>query len=286
MPGQDYETSPVGRMLKDPFGIVSLVSAYVRTKSAVRINAPLYDLTQRELEKRSLQGPWTFNITESVLAGIPVMLCALVFDWLGLFQVVSFPDEVTQASLTDYYSARVLDVVNAYVPPFVLTTSVYALAWASLRAADRTPERLARARRAYLYFDGAFGLIPQMVASACLFLGIRFALTEFNSGFAALQLTYFVMVAVLVYTSMIVGRSLYKTNGYLPPPLPLGGRRPLGYPDPDAGPAGVEKQPPRGQMNFVYFLALPLISILLSAVGILIARAAGTVLAILYRSTH
>src|SRR5688500_9134921 len=50
--------------------------------------------------------------------------------------------------------------------PLITTSIVFLVAWGSLKSADATKEAKARARRAYLYADGAFGFVSQMFLAA------------------------------------------------------------------------------------------------------------------------
>ena len=47
--------------------------------------------------------------------------------------------------------------------PIMLTTVVFFFVWGSLKKSDSTPDKRNTARRAYLYFDGAYGLYSQLL---------------------------------------------------------------------------------------------------------------------------
>ena len=181
----------------------------------MRNGQPLYRLTRDELHKRGLMGPWTFNLYEVVVAAVPTIVLLRILDFFtrGTRSVVS---------LNPFESAmgRAGTMLGPLVVPVALTLSVYLIARGSLKRDDISSDRLARARYAYLYLDGAYGLLAQ----AAVAFGI--ALHTYSIvGYQVLGATTTWVTAIFVIggslhefhlTWYAIPSRLFSVNGYDP----------------------------------------------------------------------
>jgi hypothetical protein len=194
------------------------------TRKAILRGVPLYDWNSSELNKSGYLNHWSFNIQENTFAALPVIFILKVLDFLfDKFKdsppSLSFPDEYTKVF---YEVSKDTDqFFFTFFAPTVLTFIVFLQAWSSLKGSDSTPETRARARRAYLYFDGAYGFYFQILLSLVYSLQIWSndydKLIEKAPTFTFLVFHIIFMVGTIgqiLETGKKVPNKLFKINGY------------------------------------------------------------------------
>ena len=165
----EKDESPLKEFLIKIQDTVDKARRFWKTKRAIDRGEPLYDWSSSQLAEADYYGPWKFNAIETVLTGGLAAAVTSVIAFLNSSSANS--SEVTTGpefllNLSPEVAAMV-ERTNAWTQPFLaplLTTSVaFLVAWGSLKRRDSTSETRARARRAYLYSDGAFGFFSQLV---------------------------------------------------------------------------------------------------------------------------
>lgn len=147
---------------------------YLRTRRAILEGEKLFDLSAEELRARNFMGPLALNVYETTLAGIPAAGIAWVISnrlHVGSTNVVpQVGSTFWDAALAQWYAffPIVRHAVTAFVVPATLMVLAIGVSWSCLHGSDSRPEIRRRCRNAFLYFDGTYGLFPQMVSSIVL----------------------------------------------------------------------------------------------------------------------
>jgi len=194
------------------------------TRKAILNGVPLYDWNSNDRQRSGYLNHWTFNIKESVFVSLPAILLTRVLDFL-FNDYKNKPQDFN--SLDEFQkifyetSQATSQFFSAIAAPAFLTLTVFLLAWCSLKNSDSTPRKRARARSAYLYFDGAYGLYFQLL------LSLVSSLTLWGSNHTAIlgeipPLIYIVLVILFVIgligqcieTYIRIPRKLFKVNDY------------------------------------------------------------------------
>ena len=153
----------------EPFPFTS-IGPYLNTRKLIRGNHQLWNFSKNEIQDNNLQGPWVFNLYESVLASLPIS----VLNWL--LELI-FPLSLDSSSL-ESAQQKILSFFAPFLTPLSLMILANTASWASLRKRDYTPYKGKKAKYAYLYLDGAYGLIPQILASLFSILYLELFLRE------------------------------------------------------------------------------------------------------------
>jgi len=149
---------------------------YWDTRRLVRNGEKLFDWSQADLQGKALLGPWSLNIHETALAAAP----GIAFVWLT---DTFFPAPLgREGSLRTTEIDRVVESIARLLQPFLVPLTFlvcsWVASWACLKHKDSTRPARRRARFAYLYYDGAYGLAPQailaLIAPVFLFLSSRY----------------------------------------------------------------------------------------------------------------
>ncbi len=151
---------------------------FARTRSAFIRGEPLHDWPVAIRRERGVMGPWTFDLYESVLAATPAILVLKVLDFLkppppgfGAPTAESFFAQAVPRTLREDTASIVPDVTS-FLAPFWVPLSLTLFALLAVRAVlpkgNRGAEKALRVRDAYLYHDGAHGLLPQAVLNLSL----------------------------------------------------------------------------------------------------------------------
>ncbi len=131
------------------------VKTFCDTRRLVLQGERLFDWTPEQRAQRRIMGPWAFNIYETALASIPTLLLLKVCNFLWPIPSAGEFDELFES-------------VIAFFSPLILPVMTLLFSWiacrACLRTEDSTPANRRRAQFAYLYYDGAHGLIAQTLA--------------------------------------------------------------------------------------------------------------------------
>lgn len=225
---EPLEPNPIVNAITEAF---SPIGKYFHTRRLLQAGRPLYQYTPAELKAADAMGPWTFNLTESVLVSLPTVLLMKVITLLWPIGPLEYPGMVQLAgvSRTSELGKRMNDYVvsmdagsQPFMVPLFLMLLASLCARGSLHRKDYTPERAARARWAYLYIDGARGLVPQFVfglaAALMAWCQLRGTLTLPVAIAVGLPLLY--SIIHLFYISVYLQpRLLFGINGYSTQPV-------------------------------------------------------------------
>jgi hypothetical protein len=195
--------------------------AFYRTKLAIQRGIPLYEWSITDLQAFGYLGPWKFNAIETAITGGLASLTVNIANALSGAK----PAEAETLDGIDPALATILKTTSSWLEPFTipifLTGFVYLMGWGTLRRRDSTSVKRLRARLAYLYFDGAYGLYSQLF----LAFGVSAISTDFGQKVLSSDpLSYFAVaffVALvgagiwqLVITGRRIPRLLFVANGY------------------------------------------------------------------------
>jgi hypothetical protein len=192
---------------------------YEKTRTGVRNGVALYDYSKAQLAASDFMGPWTFNLTESILIGLPIIFLTKVFTFLWPYTPPAPVRASPLAVAIGEIFPGVLSFLQAILVPLTLTAVSGLCARASLRSRDSTPASRRRARYAYLYFDGAYGSVAQvsvgLVISLATWFYIRSAWTP-PMIIAVVLLAFYGWGHGLYVVGYLIPRKLFLVNGYGP----------------------------------------------------------------------
>ena len=155
----------------------TLFRRYLRTRAAILNGEKLFDLSREDLKLRGFMRPVPFNLYKTVVTSMP----ALAIGWLlARSQQLNWNDSGAMEPLgTDFGKAVLVQwqivkamehAMAAFLVPAVPLMVAVLVSWCCLHRADLKPETRQQCRRAFLYFDAAYGLLPQMLFSTALVL--------------------------------------------------------------------------------------------------------------------
>lgn len=198
------------------------------TRKSIVTGEPLYDYTASQLKDKKLMGPWTFNATQSALSALAAVVTGKIIAFFcpptehppvtlgasasGLEKLIAAAEPIKDS---------IYQWLSTGLAPFTLLVVATMVAWASLYKTDHSPEKRARARNAYLYFDGAYGFFSQALLALASVALISSVHTE--SQKAAVQIAIWVAVIVsfvvgLIWqirlTNISLAAKLFQVNGY------------------------------------------------------------------------
>jgi len=190
----------------------SKLRQYFNTRSSVLEGASLQDYSPTDLRAANFMGPLTFNVYETALAALPTQAVVAII-WFFSAAPVDAPQLF--GDLPDSVFSRSLRVLLPnflrLVTPLVVPSTALALAWVasllSLYRSDWTRAKLRRARDAFLYYDGAHGLIPE------LSMAVLFTVAPLLSE-GLLQLLFTGLGAVAYFAARKTEDQLAATNDY------------------------------------------------------------------------
>jgi hypothetical protein len=171
-------------------------------------------------------GPLTFNVYETALATVPGNAVAFALGFLKPYEqppleVDSNLNAFTQAWMAEIFriAPGVQKAFAPFLPPLILLLVAWISARACLKSRDSTPATRVRCRNAHLYYDGAFGLLPQtMVATA-----VSLVIVGQLPGWRDSQTIFFVTAGLLGVVSLPIliylayhkfPKLLFSLNGY------------------------------------------------------------------------
>ncbi|SRR5260221_13968146 len=261
------DQSPLVERLSRVSQALEKLRKFWHTKKAIDRGEALYEWVPEKLAESGFYGPWGFNAFETVLAGGIAAMAANIVG--AIFGGQKHSNELAGAS-PEFLS--MLEKTSGWVSPFfvpILTTSiVFLVGWGSLWPEDSDPVKRSRARRAYLYFDGAYGLYSQLLLSAIISILIQYAGADsgakIQEHFPLIRMTliavFVLCVLVLSYVSVWkIPRKLLRLNGYS-----VRNRKMWQKPR--------EDDPPWGRLTLAFFLGTPLLFVVAITLN-LIARA-------------
>lgn len=203
------------------------IERYLATRRVIHRDESLYLASKEEIERRGLLGPWAVNLYESLLVSLPSSALLWTID---IFYPLEFVDHA--ARITHKFSS----ILSPGIFPFSLLLVSFAAGWGSLYGKDMNPEKRAMAQNAYLYFDGCYGLWPQMlsVVLASLYLKVTEIAAVTNSAFLAQTSVLIGLIGIppLIWNVRLIvyqiPSKLFQVNGYNGIPPKLFGRVPKG----------------------------------------------------------
>ena len=196
---------------------VAFVRKFWRTRKAILAGEPLWDLSPTQLRAANHYSGARFNLAESALAAAPGVIAGRFIDLLLPDPQVLTPVEKVQATISNTaYSAIV---------PFVLLIAARTIARATFRKGEGTPAQFERAKRAYLYLEGARSFIPELVISTAAAILIGFTRLPQNApdeattvAGAAIAVCLIAMTICAFWLRRImtiaIPRELFRLNGY------------------------------------------------------------------------
>jgi len=205
---------------------LSVLRKFMQTHHALAEGHALYEETDEQLDKLKLLKPLAFNLYQSGLSAIPGIALTITLGFFFALDESSSP-AASSASLFDQRAKHIFEKISppavAFAAPLGLLILARFAAWSSLRREQRSSSSLWKQRRAYLYFDAHYGLLPQAVLSF-LISAQNFA-TKYPDlmqkhnvlgwllGGAA-RFTSFAAFVQLVVTCSVVPSELYRLAGY------------------------------------------------------------------------
>jgi hypothetical protein len=188
---------------------LSRLGRYFTTRKHIRAGYPLWTLTTKQITEKNFLGPWVFNIYETILASMPVSLLAWVLNLI-----------MPASSSKDEFQ-RVLEALFEVVSPIIFPLSLLVLAhtagWAALRKEDYSREKSKISRKAYLYLDGAYGLIPQLTSVFSYAVFTEAAVRGQDSNeLLVIPIFLILFCSLWVFHTVwcTVGGKLFAANGY------------------------------------------------------------------------
>lgn len=211
------DKSPAARVIDGLLDPWRLLGKFRRTRRAIRNGEELYNYSAERFGTLGYMGPWSFNIFESAIVSIPIIILIELQDFFSIEEIPIKPGTYNEYVL--FFTEKTAQILYALAVPFLFTFFVHSLAWASLKRNDQSSENRLRARKAYLYFDGAYGLIAQALLVLWVLVGKKTNVLEIqepvidNLWIAFLFVTW----ALILYNYYILGEiadKLFSTNGY------------------------------------------------------------------------
>lgn len=153
---------------------------FFHTRRAVLQGEPLWEYSKEALNDKKYLTPWQFNIQQSLLSATPAIIFGYFIKLAYHNESVCVPLDQTNCEIQAgigsgiqfllgtnpeaiAFFEKLSGALSALVVPIALALTSYAAASGSLLPDHKTPQSLARARRVYLYWDGAYGLWPQLL---------------------------------------------------------------------------------------------------------------------------
>lgn len=144
---------------------------YFQTRAAYKRGEPLHALSREARSARGYMNPWPFNLYESGMAATPALLVLKIVDFFDPpSQALSYDDTLSKfwQEVVTIRAEYIDDFFAPFYVPLTLSMIVWVVVRGTLERADRTPSKKQVVRDAYLYFDGAHGLLPQALANIAI----------------------------------------------------------------------------------------------------------------------
>ncbi len=214
-------------------GEVTKLRKFAATYRAFRNGERLFDLRSEELSQRNLMSALSFKLYATSLAVIPAYLLQAIIRFvqpqmpvhLAMPAVTTAFDRAMDADVAGVYSAT-SGLIFPMLGPLMSVISVWTMTYAVFKAKSATPEARRWCRAAILYYQGAYGILPLVLASILWVIGTTFAQR------ATLWEGWLLFGSVLLINSLIrgatVGRKLpvamFVLMGYDPKRYPRGAK--------------------------------------------------------------
>jgi len=207
---------------------------FKNTRTKIVSGAPLFDWPEEERAKAGVMGPFLFNFYQSVFSALPAIVIAKTLEFLYPLQ--------TPGNLTEFgkklvgVEGRLFTVTQAFVAPSLLMIIALLAAKGAIKPKDSTPVLKQRCRNACLYYNGAFGLIPQGMIALALVLIIGLAQRGIESIGIYSSLGVLVLAGMiwqLRISQSVIPKKLFALCGY---PIKRPRWKYVFRSDPEAGP--------------------------------------------------
>jgi hypothetical protein len=162
--GTAYESSPkiVFKQLYARVERGTRLRKFMRARRRVQAGEPLFDYCADQIEKEGVLGPLSFNLYQSTMSVAPGMLIVKAYQWIvpnDTADTAPSPTDDLERAISQL-APRAQQPADSITLPLTLFLLSVVAGWASFHSGDGSKEQGARARRAYLYFDGAYGRVP------------------------------------------------------------------------------------------------------------------------------
>ena len=213
------EPNPFVRMMTQA---MEPLRKYSATRRAIRRGESLYDSSPEDLVHSGYMGPWSFNLAETAFAAIPttMFIAVLTFFWPHKPEIPEGTPELAGRA------AELQPAIGSWLQPLLIPLALMLIAslaaWGSLFRRDSTPDRRRRAKYAYLYYDGAYGIVPQFCFGLAITLIFWLEEREWWPAPVALgvgALTVYAWGHLVYLTCVLEPRKLFALHGYSPVPI-------------------------------------------------------------------
>lgn len=218
----ERDLNPVQEVINKIKSSFDVCRQFLATKNAVLKGEELYTLDNKEIIDKGYLTPWKFNAFETLMTGAFATVTTKIIQ---VSMQVKPTNEVQDEIIVDERFTAILNNVSSWVDPFIipvlLTSVVFLFAWGSLKGKDSSKEKRRLTRRAYLYFDGAYGLYSQLI--------LAFGVGVFSSGLSEtlfedhtspyLGWGFLLLLLVAFYWQIIISmkklpKLIFLANGY------------------------------------------------------------------------
>jgi len=208
------EPHPFARAVRDK---LEPLLRYSRTRRAIRRGELLFDFSPDRLRANDYLGPWSFNLAESAFAAAPIVVIMKFLTLIWPAPEVDLSSLTEAQRLTATYQLAIAGWLQPFLAPLILLLMAPMLGRATLHGRDSSPERRQRAKWAYLYFDGAFGIVPQFCFVLTVTLSIWLTQRQFwtsELGWAMGALGLYSWGHLLYVSASRVPKMLFALHGY------------------------------------------------------------------------
>lgn len=203
-----FSESPLGKIATLPIKWLHDLAKFRKTEAAIRNGEELARLDNDQIAQRGLLKPWTFNILEQVYATTPAIILVVMLNFIygdpdGMLTITAEPGSRDYIRTDTYLS--ISRFLGKFSVPVITTLFVTLISWGSIKKKDHTPEKRAFAAKCYLYYDGAYGLAPQMFS--VLIISVYVWLSEKPDLMASVW-ALVPLMGILFFFSVLIGASI------------------------------------------------------------------------------
>jgi hypothetical protein len=195
---EDAPKSPIGELRERWLNL----KRFRTTQQAVADREPLFDYSPAQFQSSGYLKPWEFQKLEAALSSLPAIVALLVIDIFNLEQ------EVAPVAK---WSDRIFTALAVLFVPWLSYLAATWLGRASLLPNDRTPERVARARRAFIYLSNTYLFWPELLMAVAV--AVNEVVSHVTPGPIPL-LPEIVPMWYLVVMLKMIPNELLEINGY------------------------------------------------------------------------
>lgn len=164
-----FKNSALGKIAAKRLGF----RQYQATSIAVRKGEELANYDKETLDKKGLLSPWVFNIQETIYATVPsIIIIALLNQFYSKPEISVIPaSDITDKQKMFLETFQMLmSFFDKLQIPIIITLFGFLIVWGITKKANSTLEIREKTLNAYLYYNGAYGLLPQTLIVLCLSL--------------------------------------------------------------------------------------------------------------------